>query len=123
MLTPVNCPESEEEEAEEEAERPRGGLRRTLPSYRLWLAVAIALASDAVQIAVFPLFVEGAVSPWNDGLDGLVGLTLTLLVGWHWAFLPSLVAELVPGIVVVPTWTAAILLVAWKKHREARRNP
>lgn len=70
-----------------------------------WLAVA----ADVLQIAVFPLFGPGALSPWNDALDLLVAASLTRLVGWHWAFLPSFVAELVPGIDLVPTWTAAVL--------------
>jgi hypothetical protein len=30
------------------------------------------------------------------------------LVGWHWAFLPSFVAELVPGLDIFPSWTAAV---------------
>jgi hypothetical protein len=98
--------------------------KRPVPSHRFWLALAIALASDAVQLAVFPFFVEGAASPWNDALDAVVALSLTLLMGWHWAFLPSLVAELVPGIVVVPTWTAAVLVVGWiGRFRGGRASP
>jgi hypothetical protein len=32
-------------------------------------------------------------------------------VGWHWAFLPTFLAELVPGLDLVPTWTAAAFFV------------
>ena len=38
-----------------------------------------------------------------------VALLLMRLLGWHWALLPSLVAEMVPGLNLVPTWTAAVL--------------
>ncbi len=71
----------------------------------------VALAADALQIAVFPLFVEGALSPLDSVLDVAVGLVLTRLLGWHWAFLPSLAAELVPGLDLFPTWTAAVYFV------------
>jgi hypothetical protein len=39
-----------------------------------------------------------------------VAAVLVALVGWHWAFLPSFVAELVPGLDLVPTWTVAVWL-------------
>jgi len=38
----------------------------------------------------------------------LVGLTLVWLVGWHWAFVPSFAAELVPGLDIFPSWTTAV---------------
>ena len=74
-------------------------------------AWAIAVAADALQIAVFPLFVEGGASPADTALDIVVGLLLTKLLGWHWAFLPSLGAELIPGLDLFPTWTAAVWFV------------
>jgi hypothetical protein len=30
------------------------------------------------------------------------------LLGWHWEFLPSFLAKLVPGIDLVPLWTLAV---------------
>ena len=83
--------------------------RERLPSPgRVRAARAFAIAADILQIAVFPVFAPGAVSPWDDGLDFLVAAVLTWLIGWHWAFLPSFAAELVPGLDLVPTWTAAV---------------
>ncbi len=76
---------------------------------RVRAARGVAIVADLLQIAIFPLFGPGAFSPWNDALDLLVAAALTRLVGWHWAFLPSFVAELVPGLDLVPTWTAAVL--------------
>ena len=67
----------------------------------------LAMAADVAQIVVFPLFAGGALSPWDDGLDLVVAAVLTRLLGWHWAFLPTFFAELLPGFDLVPTWTAA----------------
>jgi hypothetical protein len=75
---------------------------------RVWLARVLAVAADAVQIVFLPLFGEGFASPLNDALDLLVGFTLIGLVGWHWAFLPSFAAELVPGLDIFPSWTTAV---------------
>jgi hypothetical protein len=33
---------------------------------------------------------------------------MILLVGWHWAFLPAFLSEMVPVFDLVPTWTAAV---------------
>ena len=66
------------------------------PEHRL--AWAIAMAADAIQIAGLPFFAEGAVSPADTLLDLVVGYLLIRLLGWHWAFLPTLAAELVPGV-------------------------
>lgn len=74
-------------------------------------ALTIAVLADALQIGLFPLFGEGVLSPLNGLLDVAVAWVLTRLLGWHWAFLPSFVAELVPGLDLVPTWTVAVLIV------------
>jgi hypothetical protein len=80
-----------------------------LPEQRLaWL---IAMAADAVQIAGFPFFAEGGISVADSVLDVVVGVVLIRLLGWHWAFLPTLAAELVPGLDLFPTWTAAVWFV------------
>jgi hypothetical protein len=84
---------------------------KSLKSSELRLAWAVALAADALQIAALPLFAAGALSPADDVLDVVVGAILVRLLGWHWAFLPSLVAELVPGLDLFPTWTAAVWYV------------
>jgi|SRR5882672_4861275 len=86
------------------------------PEHRLaWL---VAMAADTIQIVGFPLFVEGAVSPADSALDLVAGVILVRLLGWHWAFLPSLAAELIPGMDLFPTWTAAVWYVT-----KQRMNP
>jgi len=39
------------------------------------------------------------------------------LLGWHWEFLPSFFAKLVPGVDLVPFWTLAVANVyrKWKQ--------
>ena len=86
------------------------------PEQRLaWL---VAMAADALQITVLPFFVEGGFSPADVALDAFVAITLIRLLGWHWAFLPTMMAELVPGFDLFPTWTAAVFYVTRQQVRE-----
>lgn len=75
---------------------------------RFRAALILAIVADALQIIVFPLFVEGVESPVDDLLDLGVGAALAYLLGWHWEFLPSFFAKLVPGVDLVPFWTMAV---------------
>jgi hypothetical protein len=79
----------------------------------------LAIIADALQIIVFPLFVEGAASPADDILDLCIGAVLVYLLGWHWEFLPSFFAKLVPGVDLVPFWTMAVANVYRKSKRIA----
>ena len=79
------------------------------------MAWAVAIAADALQIAAFPFFVEGGVSPADSLLDLIVAYVMIRLLGWHWAFLPTLAAELIPGADLFPTWTAAVWFVTRQK--------
>ncbi len=81
---------------------------------RVWAARIVAMLADAIQIVAFPFFVEGGMSPLNDALDIIVAVSIIGLLGWHWAFLPSTIAELVPGLDLVPSWTAAVLFATRK---------
>ncbi|HYX23394.1 MAG TPA: hypothetical protein VFC23_04510 [Thermoanaerobaculia bacterium] len=77
---------------------------------RVKAARMIAVAADLLQIGGFAVFMPGWASPADDVLDVVVGAVLTWLVGWHWSFLPSFLIELVPGMDLIPSWTAAVLL-------------
>jgi hypothetical protein len=89
------------------------------PGSRFRTAMMIAVVADALQIIVFPLFVEGALSPADDVLDFGVAALLVRLLGWHWEFLPSFFAKLVPGVDLVPFWTMAVANVYRKSKRIA----
>jgi hypothetical protein len=78
---------------------------------RVRAARLLALAADALQIILFPLFGEGFASPLDDLLDVAVAGVLIKLLGFHWALLPAAAAELVPGVDLAPTWTASVLLI------------
>lgn len=87
------------------------------PGPRFRAAMILAIIADALQIIVFPLFVEGAESPVDDMLDLGVGAVLAYLLGWHWEFLPSFFGKLVPGVDLVPFWTLAVANVYRKSKR------
>jgi hypothetical protein len=89
---------------------------------RVVAARLVAISADLLQIVVFPAFSEGGVSPFDAGLDVAVAAVMTALVGWHWAFLPSFAAEMVPLVDLVPTWTAAVL-IATRPSRRRRSAP
>ena len=89
------------------------------PGPKFRTAMLIALAADALQLAIIPLFAEGAFSPADDLLDFGVAAAMTHLLGWHWEFLPSFFAKLVPGVDLVPFWTIAVASVWRKAKREA----
>jgi hypothetical protein len=84
---------------------------KSIKSPEVRLAWAIAIIADALQIIAFPLFAEGGLSPADDALDLLVAFALIRLLGWHWAFLPTLLAEAIPGMDLIPTWTMAVFFV------------
>ena len=88
---------------------------------RFGAALVLGMAADAVQLLIFPLFAEGAISPLDDVLDVAVMAALAGLIGWHWEFVPSFVAELVPGLDLVPFWTLAVANVyrKWKQTEGA----
>ena len=92
---------------------------KSLKSAELRTAWAIAIAADALQIGVFPLFAEGGLSPADTALDLAVGALLIKLLGWHWALLPSFAAEMMPGLDLFPTWTAVVLYLT---HEQASQQ-
>jgi len=89
------------------------------PGSRFRAAMVLAIVADALQIVIFPLFVEGAWSPADDILDFGIAAVLVHLLGWHWEFLPSFLAKLVPGVDLVPFWTMAVANVYRKSKRIA----
>ena len=81
----------------------------------------LAITADLLQIVLFPVFIEGFSSPLADALDVVVCLTLTLLVGWHFAFLPSFVAKGIPVVDIAPSWTLAVFIATRQKRKPETR--
>lgn len=90
------------------------------PQFRT--SMLLAIAADAVQLILMPVFVEGAFSPADDLLDLGVAALMVHLLGWHWEFLPSFLVKLVPGVDLVPFWTLAVANV-WRKTKRAAQVP
>ncbi len=73
---------------------------------RVWIARGLAVLVDLAQVALVP----ASLTPLNDAVDVATAIALVALVGWHWAFLPTFLAELVPFVDLVPTWTLAVMI-------------
>ena len=86
-------------------------MREDVTPAQIKAARIVAAAADLLQIVLFPAFLPGSWSPAADVVDVLVALVMLRLLGWHWAFLPTFLVELVPFVDLVPTWTAAVFLV------------
>ena len=95
----------------------RRATRPPLSRARLRLAWAIALGADLAQLALPPVFGPGFVSLIDDGLDVAVAIALTVLLGWHWEFLPAFAVEMVPFVDLVPTWSLACWLATRGRGR------
>jgi len=89
------------------------------PGNRYRIALLVAIVADVLQLAVFPLFVEGAESPADDLLDLAIAAILARLLGWHWELLPSFLAKLVPGVDLAPFWTLAVANIYRRSKRIA----
>jgi hypothetical protein len=98
---------------------PAGAVGGAVParptSSRKRLALALAIAVDFVQIVAMPVFAAGVASPWNNVLDVVTAIVMIRLLGWHLAFLPTFVTELVPFVGLFPTWTAAVFFVSRRR--------
>ena len=93
------------------------GFLKTVRSPEHRKAWFVAIMADAIQIVGLPLFAPGGLSPADTALDLATGAMLSHILGWHWAFLPTFAAELIPGIDLFPTWTAAVFFVTRSQVR------
>ncbi|HEY2586731.1 MAG TPA: hypothetical protein VGI81_13285 [Tepidisphaeraceae bacterium] len=94
-------------------------IRNVLTPGRVWLARGIAMAADLVQIGLFPYFAEGVISPADAALDAVVAVVLVWLVGWHIAFVPTIVVEMLPVADLAPTWTLAVFIATRGRAKRA----
>jgi hypothetical protein len=96
---------------------------RAIKSRDLRAALSVAIVADSIQILALPLFAAGGFSPADTVIDMAVGLILSRLLGWHWAFLPTMLAEVMPAFDLFPTWTAAVLYVSWQRRHSFTTAP
>ena len=74
---------------------------------RILIARVLAVAVDLAQFALLP----AELTPINNAVDVLTAIAMLVLVGPHWAFLPTFLAEFVPFVDLVPSWTLAVMFV------------
>ena len=90
---------------------------KPLTTRQIWLARGLALGIDALQIGLLPLFAGGAAEGVDIAVDAVAAVLFLWLCGFHWAFLPTAVAELVPFVDLFPSWTAAVWFATRGKTR------
>ncbi len=78
---------------------------------RIWTARGLAVLVDLLQFALLP----AELTPVNNVVDVATGIAMYFLVGWHWAFLPTFVVEMVPFVDLVPTWTLAVAIATRRR--------
>ena len=94
-------------------------MRSEVSPLRLKIAWVVAVGTDALQVFFFPAVVAGVFSPPEVILDFVAMVVLSWLVGWHWAFLPSILVELIPGLDLAPTWTIAVAIATRGLNKQA----
>jgi hypothetical protein len=84
----------------------------------------LAVAADALQIIVFPLFAEGALSPVDDVLDFGVAAVLVKLLGWHWEFLPAFAPNSYPESIWFPSgrWRSRAFIANGNRTRSSLKK-
>jgi NAD/NADP transhydrogenase beta subunit len=83
---------------------------------RIVLALAVAVAADALQVLLLPVawtFAQSAV-------DVVAMILIMWLLGFHLLLLPTFIVEFVPVIDMLPTWTACTAAVIAFRKREQR---
>jgi hypothetical protein len=83
------------------------------------LALLVAIAADGLQIVLGPF-------GWvflDQVIDLITMIVTSLLIGFHPLLLPTFVVEFIPGIDMLPTWTACIAMVVALRRRQQRRDP
>jgi len=86
---------------------------------RIRSAYAVALLTDALQIALGPLGWTFA----DEILDVIAMIAISWLIGFHALLLPTFVLEFVPIADLLPTWTGAVALVLALRRRSQIATP
>ena len=91
---------------------------------RMILAFAIAIIADGLQYPITAATATGILALPGEAadfaLDCFVMILTSWLLGFHWVLLPSLIAELVPGLDLLPTWTGCVAFVIWQRQKERK---
>jgi hypothetical protein len=86
---------------------------------RIAAAMTIACVADILQIVLMPVawtFAQSAV-------DVVAMLLAMWVVGFHLLLLPTFIIEFIPGVDMLPTWTACMIAVIALRKREQSSGP
>jgi hypothetical protein len=107
-------------------------ISRELTTGRIAAAFGVAVAADLIQLPLTVAFAAALASVVGIGAtvaiqtvdvvaDLLAACVTTALLGFHWALLPTVFLEAIPGLSAAPTWTGCVAFVVWRRTRETRR--
>lgn len=98
-----------------------------LSQRRIICAFAVAIMADAIQFPATAATVTGVFAIPSETLDVLLDCVVmvitSLLIGFHWMLLPTVFIEAIPGLDLLPTWTACVALVVRQRSKEHLRTP
>lgn len=88
----------------------------TLSPTRIRLAWLVAILADAIQIGLISF--TGPFGGWltSAPLDILAMILLWVLIGWHWALMPSFIFEFLPIVEIAPSWSLATWIALRKRN-------
>jgi hypothetical protein len=85
---------------------------------RIVVALAVAVAADALQVATAELV------PLPEILDVIAMIVTTLALGFHLLLLPTFALEFFPLVDIAPTWTGCVIaVILLRKRKEWRAAP
>jgi hypothetical protein len=87
---------------------------------RIAAAMTIAFVADLLQIVLLPVawtFVQ-------SGIDVVAMLLVMGAIGFHLLLLPTFIIEFMPGVDILPTWTACVIaVIALRKREQSSERP
>lgn len=96
--------------------------RPRLTPLRIRAAFAVAVIADLLQFPINLGYATGLLAIPAEAADvgvDFAAMILTMgLIGFHWALLPSLALEAIPFVDALPTWTACVAFVVWRRKQE-----
>lgn len=98
-------------------------MKREISRTRIQLAWGLAILVDALQILSGPVNFSLPMA-WfiGVGLDIITMILMWVLLGWHWAFLPSFIVEVVPIADIAPAWTVAMLIATRSAQKRTQTS-
>jgi hypothetical protein len=102
-------------------------MKNTLLPSNAKKAFAVAAIADAMQLPLYAALFTGVLALPSEIIDATMDITAMILicrwVGFHWCLLPCFLLEFVPGLELIPTWTAAVAFIVSKRKGDAPPPP